>query len=342
MKGLARRRCGKSGVACAALALGAALASIFPGLVRAEPIAIDAQVIATFKASEPGRTRFGALEFVGGLRLASDNSLLGALSAIRFRPDGERFVAVLDTGHWFTGRTIRDADGRLRGIGEADISPMLDRGGKTNPGKSAMDAEGLALLPDGIAVSYEQRHRIDLYPDPGFAGARPKAALGMLIGVGELRHNRGLEALMRSPESSPLGGAPVIVSELSVDRQGNLLAAILEGPLKGRFTVRRTDGYDVTDGAFLPDGDLLLLERRFSLASSIGMRIRRIPGASIRPGALVDGAVLIDADFSHRIDNMEAMDVVAGEDGAARIILASDDNHSLFQNTLMLEFRLAP
>lgn len=305
----------------------------------AAPLEIASQPISVFRAGQESQ-RFGALEFLGGLRLTSSEPLFGALSGIRFRPDGSTFVAVLDTGHWLTGQVERDADGRLSGIRNADISEMLARGGGSSPGKSSMDAEGVALVPNGVAVSYEQLHRIDLYPDPGFATSPPFARLDMVIGRKELRHNRSLETLAASPAGSALGGALVTVSEESLDSQGNVLAAILGGPLKGRFSVRRSGGYAITDGAFLPGGDLLLLERRFSLASSIGMRIRRIPGETLRPGAVVDGTVLIDVDFSHRIDNMEGMDVVAGPDGQPHIIVTSDDNHSIFQNTLMLEFRL--
>lgn len=309
--------------------------------LSAAPVEIEAQPIRVFKAGQEG-ARFGSLIFTGGLRLTSDVSLFGALSAIRFRPDGQDFVGVLDTGHWLTGMLVRDSAGRLSGVRDANISEMLDRSGRPSPGKSEMDAEGLALVPGGVAVSYEQRHRVELYPDPGFATSKPVGGIDTLIPANQLRYNRGLETLAISPVKSPLGGALVTVAEASFDQDGNILAAILGGPLKGRFTVKRSGNYDATDGAFLPNGDLLLLERRFSMASSIGMRIRRIPVASITPGSVADGPVLIDADFSHRIDNMEGLEVISGPDGQPRIIVTSDDNHSLFQNTLVLEFKIAP
>ena len=63
-------------------------------------------------------------------------------------------------------------------------------------------------------------------------------------------------------------------------------------------------------------------------------------GETIRPGAVVDGEVLIDADLSRQIDNMEGMDVVAMGKDDIRIIVVSDDNHSFLQRNLMLEFRL--
>jgi hypothetical protein len=158
--------------------------------------------------------------------------------------------------------------------------------------------------------------------------------------VSELRNNGGLETLALSPEASPLQGALVTVAEKSVDGNGNLFAGILDGPLKGAFRVVAHDGYDVTDGDFLPDGDLLLLERRFTFASGVGLRIRRIDGTSLKPGAVVDGEIILEAGMGEEIDNMEGLDVVIAADGSTRIILVSDDNHSILQRNLMLEFRL--
>lgn len=303
------------------------------------PAEIHATAISAFKAGS-GLTRFGALEFLGGLELSSSNPLLGAISAIRFRPDQRRFISVLDTGHWLTGTIERDEDGRLKGIADARIMPMIDRRGMTDAGKGAMDAEGLALKGDHVLVSYEQYHRVDAYPDPGFETSPPDGSIPILIPRKELRANRSLEALVIAPQSSPLAGATVIVAEDSLDDQGNMLAAILDGPLKGRFAVRHSDDFDASDGVFLPDGDLLLLERRFDLAHGIGVRIRRIAGSDIRPGAVVDGTVIFEANSTYQIDNMEGLDAFRAADGTIHLIMVSDDNHSILQRSLMLEFRL--
>ena len=104
--------------------------------------------------------------------------------------------------------------------------------------------------------------------------------------------------------------------------------------------MRHDDDFDVTDGAFLPDGDLLLLERRFDLAHGIGMQIRRIAGSDIKPGAVVDGNVIFQAGPNLQIDNMEGLDVFRAADGTIHLIIVSDDNHSILERNLMLEFRL--
>lgn len=318
-----------------------AAGALFPAAIGASTIDVPVTVrkLSGFEVGTSVR-RFGKLEFIGGMVMSTPEKLFGAISSIRFRPNGQDFVAVLDTGHWLTGRIERDPAGALAGLERVRIAPMLDAGGAEPRRKMEMDAEGLTLRDGKVLVSYEQRHRIDVYPDPGFETSKPVGRLAHLIPNNELRHNGGLEALAASPSDSPLGGALIAVSEKSVDANGNLLAAILQGPRKGTFAVTHDPSFDVTDGAFLPNGDLLLLERRFNMAEGVGMRIRRIPGADIRPGAVVDGEILLKAGMAYQIDNMEGMDVVRGPDGSTRLIIVSDDNHSFLQRNLMLEFRL--
>ncbi len=310
-----------------------------PSAATGVAVEIDSRTISHFGVGSAARA-FGKLEFVGGLMYSSPNALVGAVSSIRFRPDHKHFVAVLDTGHWMTGSIERDEEGALAGLADVKISSMLNADGKDENSKYLMDAEGLALAPGAAIVSYEQNHRVDVYPDPGLETSGPKARYDIPYPRWEIRINRGFETIAVSPEGGPLAGAPVIVAERSLDAQGNMMAAILDGPLKGTFSVVRNDPYDATDGGFLPNGDLLLLERRFRLSDGVGMRIRRIKAEDIRPGAVVDGEVLIDADMSYQIDNMEGLDVMQLPDGDIRIVIVSDDNHSILQRNLMLEFRL--
>ena len=131
-----------------------------------------------------------------------------------------------------------------------------------------------------------------------------------------------------------------MVSEKSLDKSGNIFAAILQGPKKGVFTVRRSGDFDITDGAFLPNGDLLLLERSYTVAEGVKMRLRRIKGDAIAKGSVADGPILFEADMAYQIDNMEAMDVWRRADGALMVSLMSDDNHSILQRNLYLEFVL--
>jgi hypothetical protein len=111
-------------------------------------------------------------------------------------------------------------------------------------------------------------------------------------------------------------------------------------PTSGTFALRRSDDFDVSDCAIAPHGALLVLERRFSWARGVAMRIRSVPLAAIKPGALLEGPELIFADMGHQIDNMEGLALHRAADGAIVLTLISDDNFSPLQRTVLLQFTL--
>lgn len=304
-----------------------------------EPVEVESRPLARFRIASD-ETRFGAFEYAGGFSMRSPSALFGQLSGFRFLTPGGDFVAVADHGYWVFGRIERDSAGRPLGVTDLRMQAMVDAHGRSDGDKDANDAEGL-VVHDGVAtVSFEHEHRISEYAlRPGAMGA-PLGHLDFLVPRRELRRNAGFETLVRAPQESALAGARIAIAERSLDPQGDLFAAILEGPQKGIFTVARHDGFDATDGAFLPDGDLLLLERRLSLAGGISMRLRRIEARTIRKGGRADGPVMMEANLLHHVDNMEGLDVWRREDGATMVSVISDDNQSILQRSLYLEFRL--
>ena len=304
-----------------------------------ETVDISARPITEFRIGR-SETRFGPLEFVGGLEMTSPESDFGALSAFRFTTPGGDFVGVADTGFWFFGTVERDGDQRPSGMSNFRMEQMVDTDGKPITKKGLVDAEGLDVK-DGLAtVGFERNHRVSQFKvDPG----NMKTALrdlDFLVPANELRQNRGFETVTRANRYGQHEGGLVVVSEKSLDRQRNIFAAIIEGPNKGTFTIKRSGDFDITDGAFLPGGDLLLLERSFTMAEGVKMRLRRIYGEEIAKGAVADGPILFAADMAYQIDNMEAMDVWTRADGALMVSLMSDDNHSILQRNLYLEFIL--
>jgi len=322
--------------ACALVcALHAAAAQRAP----VEAIEISARPISQFHIGDDEK-RFGPLEFVGGLEMTAPSGDFGALSAFRFLKPGSDFIGVADTGFWFFGTVAHDADKRPSGIRNFRMQQMVDAAGRPIDRKRDVDAEGLAVK-DGIATAgFERDHRVVQFRiDPDNMKA-PFKALDYLVPSRELRQNRGFETVVHADPSGQHEGGLVVVSEKSLDQAGNIYAAIIEGPRKGVFTVKRSGDFDVTDGAFLPDGDLLLLERSFSVMRGVRMRLRRIRGESVEKGAIADGPVLMEADMGCQIDNMEGLDVWTRDDGALMVSLVSDDNHSILQRNLYLEFIL--
>lgn len=332
----------------AGLASLLAVSVVLPGpSAAAAPVTLAGGEQITVRSSEILRfdkksatTRFGALTFLGGLQFSSSDDRLHGISAIRLMPGGERFVAVTDNGCWIAGEINRDADGRPTGFSQIAAAPLTDRLGRRIGGKALGDAESLAIDADArrAIVGFEQNHRIWAY-DLDCLGEGRAENLPLSIPARELRANKGMETLAIAPQASPLAGALVIVAEHSIDETGNLFAGIVGRGHDGVFKVQRDVVWEVSDGDFLPNGDLLLLERRFQgLLGGLGIRIRQIPGETIERGALVDGPVVFSADLSDEIDNMEGLDVWEDAAGRTRLTLISDDNGSIFQRNILLEF----
>jgi hypothetical protein len=60
----------------------------------------------------------------------------------------------------------------------------------------------------------------------------------------------------------------------------------------------------------------------------------------VAPGAVVDGPSIFDADMGNEIDNMEGIDAFVTPEGETVLTLISDDNFSMFERNLLLQFTL--
>ena len=72
----------------------------------------------------------------------------------------------------------------------------------------------------------------------------------------------------------------------------------------------------------------------------MGIRIRRMALASFAPGAVIDGPSIFTADLGNEIDNMEGIDAHVTEEGDTVLTLVSDDNFSMIQRNLLMQFTL--
>lgn len=302
-----------------------------------ESVEVSSRAIRSFQLRSD-ETRFGPLEFVGGLEFTSPSYNFGAFSSLRFLTPGERLIGVSDTGFLFSATLQRDEDFRPLGFTNFTLQPITG-GAEFGHGKWSSDAESIAISDHRVVIGFERIHRIVAFDLSDGVIGPPRGDIDPLIPRRELRSNRGFETLAYAPQDSALQGALMVVSERSLDAEGNIFAAILDEPEKGIFSVKRDSGFDITDGAFMPNGDLMLLERRFTIATGVAMRLRRIEASKIAAGAVADGPVLLEADMGYQIDNMEGLDLWRAPDGALMVSIISDDNRSMFQRNLYLEFR---
>src|SRR5260370_16542342 len=144
----------------------------------------------------------------------------------------------------------------------------------------------------------------------------------------KLPRNKGIEALVMVPRALPLAGTLIALSERGLDAKGNLIAFLIGGKRPGQFAVRRTNNFDISDAVLLSSGALLILERKFSWLSGIGIRIRNIPLNAVASGALVDVPAIFDADLSHEVDNMEGIHLHLTPDADPGLTILSTHNFS--------------
>jgi hypothetical protein len=302
-------------------------------------ITVTATRIESFDANEPARTRFGALEFRGGLALTSAERAFGGVSGLRVDTDGSHFLAVIGNGSWLRGRILYSG-GRPSAIADVEMAPLLGADGAPLAARGWFDAESLENDNGTLYVGIERVEQIVRF-NYARDGLRARGEpLPVPADFKTFKYNKSLECLAMPPQGSALAGTLIAITERSLDANGNHRSYLLDGAHAERFSVRRSDDFDVSDCTILPPADLLLLERRYSPARGVAMRIRRIALASLKPGAVVDGAQLIVADLGFRVDNMEGIAIHRNAGGEIIITLVSDDNFSVLQRNLLLQFAL--
>lgn len=304
-----------------------------------ETIVVEAKPITAFDPREPGKTQFGSLFFRGGLVLSSSHKRFGGISSLRVRSNDSSFLAVTDRAYWLRGR-ISYRDNKPSGIADAQIAPMLYSDGRPITARGWYDSEALAEDGGFAYVALERVHRILKFD----TGKRGLLARGVLVPtppeLSTMPSNKGLECLEVMPKGTALAGALVAVSERALDDKGHIRGFLIGGPKPGTFAVTRSKDFDIVDCAMAPNGQFIILERFFSWQRGVAMRIRQVPLSDIVPGAVLDGKVLIEADMGFEIDNMEGISVHRTAKGETVLTLVSDDNFSIIQRTLLLQFTL--
>lgn len=281
--------------------------------------------------TDPSRTRVGALTYLGGVVLTSPDPAFGGFSAMQVA--GDRFTLVSDGGA--VVRFWMGADWQPREIAFSDLPGGPGSGAE----KYERDAESLAWDPASgkIWVGFEGANQIWRY-SPGLnaveATARPRA-------MRRWSANSGPEAMARLAN-----GQFIVLNEGRVG-SGEGVAGIwftrdptLVPRAAMRFRYRPPPGYDVSDAAQLPDGRLLVLQRRLDLAQLFTAKLSIVDLTEVRPDKIVGGTEIATLAAPLLHDNFEALAVT--REGADTILwIASDDNSQFWERSLLLKFKLA-
>jgi hypothetical protein len=302
-------------------------------------IEVNARPIPSFDTRDRARVRFGSLQYRSGLILTSSFRGFGGLSGWRLDGKGERFISVSDHGSWFTGRIVYRGR-EMTGLDDVEAAPLLGPDGRPITARGWYDSEAIALDGSYVYVGLERANEILRYDfSKGFTRSRGEV-IATPPALHRLPRNKGIEALAMVPKGMPLAGTLLAFSERGLDTDGNLIAFLIGGKTPGQFSVRRSNNFDISDAVLLASGELLILERKFSWLSGVGIRIRSIPLKTIAPGAVVDGPAIFDADLGNEVDNMEGIDAHITPEGETVLTMISDDNFSMLQRTLLLQFTL--
>lgn len=325
-------------VTISALAAGSGPAADGPLVLEVVPVALE--------AAEPARRGVGRLEYLGGLWLRGADPRFGGLSDLRLGPDGRQLVAVTDCGSGITARLALDDAGRLVGLADARVVALTGPAGGPLSADE-VDAESLVARSDGgLEVGFEGRARVQVY-GPGFAGpARPLLVPEALAGCGR---NGGLELMADAGD-----GRRLLVCEARREASATVPAWIGAGSAwRAREYPLTHDGgwagepFRPTGAARLPNGDLLVVERRFP---PLAARLVRLPRASLLGEGALETHELARLEPPLTVDNFEGVEVRQDADGRVLVYLLSDDNNCAkrpgatragVQRTLLLQFALS-
>jgi hypothetical protein len=315
-------------------------------LIAQPALAVDVTVssaqLSRFKGAELDQP-VGKLIFRGGLTMQSPDDLFGGLSSLTSTGPDQNIAFVTDRGQFVSGKLAYDQSGRLLSLIGVTMQPIENSAGAPLPRQFARDAEGMDTVyrdgqPVAVRVSFENLTRVsDFALSDGRPGG-PARELAIPEWLTDLRTNESLESVCIAPPASPIAGSTLLLTERALDEAGNHRGHFLGNADKGPVTYLNSPIVNPTDCAFLPNGDLLVLERGVALFSFV-MALRRVPAAEVRPGNLMRGELLLSAEGAE-IDNMESVMVHVAPDGETRIVIGSDNNFNDWQRQMLLEFAL--
>lgn len=286
--------------------------------LRAVPVAIAPR--------DTGRRRVGDLVFRRGWDLDASDRRFGGLSAMHV--EGRMVTAISDDGYVMVFPLPGSGPAQVR------IVPLRDGPGDRDS-KFNRDTESMAIAGGQAWIGYERHNMVWRYRRADWraeAAARPAA-------MRRWPRNSGPEALAR------LGDGRFI---LFAEGGGRPFSAVVlfdgdpaeRGTRTTTIRYRRLPGYRVTDATLLPDGRLLILNRRFSWSEGFSAILAVAEIRGLGPDSVIEPREIARLAPPLTVDNMEALSV-AREGGRTIVRIASDDNFLRLQRTLLLEFELA-
>lgn len=333
---MTRRRQGTDRAAriATALAAGFLLATFVPPDERPPPAMPELAVLEArpvpLDRADRERRRLGGLLFLEGWRLSSRDVRFGGLSAMHV--ESGAVTGLSDSGNLFRFSVPA-------GAGELPVRILrVPRGPGSGRRKGDRDGEALVVAGASAWIAWEGRNAVWRYrrSDWRFEAAAAPPAMRRWPSMG------GPEAMARLED-----GRFLVIAEGPEGEDGTVPALLFDGDPAlaatptAALAYRPPRGFRPTDAALLPDGRLLVLNRRFRALTGFSAVLTVAELPPLREGTVIEGRELASFTGSVTRDNYEALSVTQ-ESGRTIVWLASDDNYTpLLQATLLMKFALA-
>ena len=268
------------------------------------------------------------LEQVGFLNIDRNEKDYGGFSGLVISNEGTEALVVTDKSFFFVLELRRDENDILTGYSVIRKGRILSSKGEHLNGRNT-DSESIVIdKNNNYYISFESNHRIMMHAKVEGKGVFvPKHPMFRKLSV-----NKGIEALaidadnrlIAIPEKPPSG-----ISDIPIFRLQNDKWEIIK-------YVKINDNFLVTDAEILPEGLLLILERKFSWTQGFKTRFRLISLDKFDNKE----PVTVFTSTANQFDNLEGVTLWRDKNGEMRILTVSDDNFHPLQQSEIREFFL--
>jgi len=195
--------------------------------------------------------------------------------------------------------------------------------------KKKRDAEGMAFLGDNLLVSFERKHRVELFSLNAVNIKKQKINKDLRDRKNYHSKNKGLEAVMYSEKYGV-----ITAPELPLKQENREYHTLYAKDKTWKF---EADG-SITALEFIDKNRILVLLREFNdLTRNRVTTLSEVYLNRCKNG-VCESKILAQLDSSDgfNIDNFEGLTKV----GKNRYLMVSDDNGSFFQKTLLVLFEI--
>lgn len=310
--------------------LAAMVLIVHPAMTRADDVPAVATLSATPIALPLTTNRAADPRLSGAWQLTMDDARFGGFSSMMLA--GDDLVLLSDGGVMF--RLHRDGEGFASATTVSPL-PLACTKGQTRKGS---DSESMSVTPDGreVRIGLERSNTVcavDL--------DRPQYARSLNLAPMALwPQNAGAEAM-----ASLLGKGLAIIGETRDATDGTHPLLWYDGDpadtgtrlTKMRYQPPR--GYKPADAAFLPDGRMIVINRRFRLDAGRSTALSIIPAFTPTEGQVLTGDTITEIANLPLAANYEGI-AIAPRAGGHTIWMVSDDNFSKPGRTMLLRMEL--